>query len=125
MSKWNMGPKSLDEIDSMEGHESVAWNKLEKTFKLNKLYEYVDRCAEKHHLSVDTANALKVVLKEKLNRKQLQKSKDVGYDKVAGCITEIPIIVFEGTQFSFAHSDTVSPLSSLAPKNKTYKRPVA
>ena len=120
-----MGPKSLDEIDNMEGHESLAWNKLEKTFKLNKLYEYVDRCTEKHGLSADTASALKVILKEKLNRKLLQKSKDVGYDKVAGCITEISTIVFEGSQFSFAYSDTVSPLSSLAPKNRTYKRPIA
>jgi hypothetical protein len=120
-----MGPKSLDEIDNMDGHESVAWNKLEKPFKLKKLNEYVDRSTEKYNLSPDTANALKVVLKEKLNRKQLQKCKDVGYDKVAGCITEIPVIVFEGSLFSFAHSDTVSPLSSLAPKNRTYRRPVA
>jgi len=117
-----MGPKTLDEIDSMEGHESVPWNKLEKTFKLNKLYEYVDRSTQEHGLSADTAAALKTVLKEKLNRKQLQKSKDVGYDKVAGCITVIPTIVFEGAQFSFVYSDAVSPLSSLAPKNKTIKR---
>ena len=114
-------PKSLDDIDSMEEHAMLPWNKLEKTFKANKLNEFVTAVAEKHRFSNDTSNALKTVLKEKLNRKQLQKRKEVVYDQVAGEITDIPCLIFSENAFSFKQSDTVSPLTSLAPKNKTIR----
>ena len=117
-------PHTLDDIDPMEDHAMVPWNKLEKTFKLNKLYEYVDRCATEHSLNAETVTALRSALKEKLTRKQLQKAKDVGYDKVAGCITVISILQFSGGAFSFKNLDAVSPMHSLAPKNKTVRRAI-
>ena len=116
-------PKSLDDIDTMEEHGMLPWNKLEKTFKANKLNEFVDKVGELNKFSKDTSAALKTVLKEKLNRKQLQKSKDVVYDLVAGEITNIPCLLFSENSFSFKQTDAVSPLTSLAPKNKTIRRP--
>lgn len=115
-------PKSLDEIDTMEEHSMLPWNKLEKTFKSNKLNDFVDKVGEKNGFSKDTSTALKTVLKEKLNRKQLQKSKDVVYDLVAGEITDIPCLLFSENSFSFKQTDAVSPLTSLAPKNKTIRK---
>ena len=115
-------PKSLDDIDTMEEHGMLPWNKLEKTFKANKLNEYVLKVAEKHQLSTDTSAALKTILKEKLNRKQLQKTKEVIYDLVAGEITDIPCLLFSENSFSFKQTDAASPLTSLAPKNKTVRR---
>jgi hypothetical protein len=115
-------PKSLDEIDMMEEHSMLPWNKLEKTFKANKLNEFVENVGEKNKFSADTSAALKTILKEKLNRKQLQKTKDVIYDLVAGEITDIPCLIFSENSFSFKQTDAVSPLTSLAPKNKTIRR---
>ena len=114
-------PKSLDDIDTMEEHGMLPWNKLEKTFKSNKLNEFVDKVGETNNFSKDTSAALKIVLREKLNRKQLQKSKDVVYDLVAGEITNIPCLLFSENAFSFKQTDAASPLTSLAPKNKTIR----
>jgi hypothetical protein len=113
----------LDNIDSMEGHSNLAWNKLEKTFKLKKLFEFADVCGQEKALTVDTLAELKKALREKVNRKQLQKSKDVAYNKEEGKVTAISILHFSAEgNFFFRNTDAVSPLLSLAPKNKTVKR---
>jgi len=112
------GITSLDEVDQCDNHDKLPWNKLEKTFKLQKLYAYADKCAQEH--ACDAA-ALKILLKEKLARKCLQKGKDVNYDKVNSEILSIPSLTFNGSQFIFKHADNVSPLTFLSPKNKTVK----
>ena len=113
---------ALEEIDPMVEHSNLAWNKLEKTFKLKKLYEYADACAEEKGLSPETVTDLKKALRERVNRKQLQKSKDVCYNKEEGKVTAIAILHFNAGAFSFRNMDAVSPLLSLAPKNKTIKK---
>lgn len=113
---------ALEEIDPMVEHSNLAWNKLEKTFKLKKLYEYADACAEEKALSPETVADLKKALRERVNRKQLQKSKDVCYNKEEGKVTAIAILHFNAGAFSFRNMDAVSPLLSLAPKNKTIKK---
>ncbi len=116
-------PTTLDEIDTMEDHALLPWNKLEKTFKLKKLYEFAERCAPEHGLSPTETAALKTAFKERINRKQLQKAKDVSYDKQTGNVDHIGVLLFhkEGG-FSFKNMDNASPLTSLAPKNKTVKK---
>ena len=109
---------TLEEIDSMEEHTNLPWNKLEKTFKLKKLYEYADTCGQVKMLSQDTIAELKKALRERVNRKQLQKTKDVCYNKEEGKVTTIGILHFHEDSFSFRNTDAVSPLLSLAPKNK-------
>jgi hypothetical protein len=109
---------TLEEIDSMEEHTNLPWNKLEKTFKLKKLYEYADDCAAEKMLSTETVADLKKALRERVNRKQLQKTKDVCYNKEEGKVTAIAILHFNENSFSFRNADAVSPLLSLAPKNK-------
>ena len=109
---------SLEEIDSMEEHTNLAWNKLEKTFKLKKLYDFADACAEEKALAPETVADLKKALRERVNRKQLQKTKDVCYNKEEGRVAAIAILHFHEGTFSFRNADAVSPLLSLAPKNK-------
>lgn len=109
---------SLEEIDPMEEHTNLAWNKLEKTFKLKKLYEYADSCGVEKTLAPETVADLKKALRERVNRKQLQKTKDVCYNKEEGRVTAIAILHFHEGSFSFRNADAVSPLLSLAPKNK-------
>jgi hypothetical protein len=109
---------SLEDIDNMEEHNNLPWNKLEKTFKLKKLYEYADFCAVEKGLSAETVADLKKALRERVNRKQLQKTKDVCYNKEEGKVTTISILHFHEGSYSFRNTDAVSPLLSLAPKNK-------
>lgn len=116
-------PATLDEIDTMEDHANMPWNKLEKTFKLKKLYEFADRSAAGNALSEMDVVALKTAFKDRINRKQLQKAKEVSYNKQTGTVDNIAVLVFrpEGG-FSFKTTDNVSPLTALAPKNKTVKK---
>ena len=109
---------SLEEIDTMEEHSNLAWNKLEKTFKLKKLYDYADTCGVEKGISAETVADLKKALRERVNRKQLQRTKDVCYNKEEGKVTAIAILHFNEGAFSFRNVDAVSPLLSLAPKNK-------
>jgi hypothetical protein len=109
---------TLEEIDPMEEHTNLAWNKLEKTFKLKKLYDFADASAEEKGLTAETVADLKKALRERVNRKQLQKSKDVCYNKEEGRVTAIAILHFNEGGFTFRNTDAVSPLLSLAPKNK-------
>lgn len=111
------GISSLTEVNQGDDHTNVPWNKLEKTFKLQKLNKFADECALKYECDV---TALKSLLKDKLNRKCLQKGRDVEYDKQTGAITNIPSLTFQGEGFVFKHADNVSPLA-LLPKNKTVK----
>lgn len=116
-------PTTLDEIDNMEDHALLPWNKLEKTFKLKKLYEFAERCAPAHSLSPEETAALKTAFKDRLGRKQLQKAKDVSYDKQTGNVENVSVLLFHPQGgFSFKTTDNASPLTSLAPKNKTVKK---
>ena len=114
----------MNSIDHLvEDNSNQTWNKVEKTFKLTKLYDYVDTCVEQNLLLPEHAENLKKHLKEKINRKQLQRSKDVCYDKEHGKVTAIAILQFDSAKgFSFKNIDAVSPLLSLAPKNKTVRK---
>ena len=111
---------TIEDVDQCDDHTHFAWNKLEKTFKLSKLYAYADKCAETHGCD---RTALKALLKEKLARKCLQRARDVNYDKASESIQSIPSLTFYGAQFVFKQTDNVSPLLSLAPKRnkKTVK----
>ena len=116
-------PATLDEIDTMEDHANLAWNKLEKTFKLKKLYEFADRSVATNGLSETDVIALKTAFKDRINRKQLQKAKEVNYNKQTGVVEHINVLVFRAEGgFSFKNTDNASPLTALAPKNKTVKK---
>ena len=114
----------MNSIDHLvEDNSNQTWNKIEKTFKITKLYEYVDSCVEQQLLLPEHAENLKKQLKEKINRKQLQRSKDVCYDKERGKVTAVAALHFDSAKgYSFKNTDAVSPLLSLAPKNKTVRK---
>ena len=116
-------PATLDEIDTMEDHANLPWNKLEKTFKLNKLYDFADRSAAANSLSEADVAALKLAFKDRINRKQLQKAKEVNYNKQTGVVEAINVLTFRSEGgFSFKNTDNASPLTALAPKNRTVKK---
>jgi hypothetical protein len=103
----------------MKTQDKLAWNKLEKSVKLKKLGAFADAYSKDLELSPGQVGKLKEMLKERLNRKQLQKSTDVAYDKEKGEVTCIEsLVVHQDGTFGFRSVNSVSPLASLAPKTR-------
>jgi hypothetical protein len=116
--------KSLKNIDEMlekeynRGTKEIPWNKLDKIYKLEKLNSYADKLAIEHSLNKEEYKLLKQYLKQCLDRKQLQKTKDIVYDKLLGEIKSIP-----GLQIKDNNSSTnLNELSSSIDISNTLKR---
>lgn len=77
------------------------WCKLDKTLKLNKLKDYGSILKKKYELSANEENDLLKYLYSCLERKQLNKVKDVMYDKELGVIKSIPYLIFNNSSRKF------------------------
>jgi hypothetical protein len=114
---------TLDQIVDMDDkhNKCLPWNKLNKSLKLKRVMEFVDEFSEKEHLDDSKKDQLKQMLKDKLDRKCLQRVKDVVYNNELEKIESIPSLIHTQNKYTL-RSDAVSPLASLAPKNKTLKK---
>lgn len=111
----------LDMLLERESNMNKAepWSKLDKTVKLNKLNDYVNSLTKEHKLNATEAKSIKKELHNALDKKQLQRVKDVSYDKETGEINNIPNLHFNKTtrKFTMKRSEKqVSTLKSLGPK---------
>ncbi len=117
--------KSVQSLDSMmirnEDQHLISWNKLDKSIKINKLNAFADEYKTQHDLTDEQVVQLKTLLKDKINHKHLQKTKDVVYDIETGVILKIPCLSYTPPVFNFKTSERASPLNSLTPKNKTIR----
>ena len=115
---------TIDDIMRMDNNnmQNLPWNKLDRYLKLNKIYDFVTEYGIKEKLSDECTLQLKELLKEKINKKLLHKSKDVIYDIELNKITSIPSLINQNGKFKIHCTDAVSPLHSLTPKNKTVKK---
>ena len=77
------------------------WCKLNKTQKLNKLRDYAFTLTKKHELTLNEEKELIKYLSNNLERKQLNKVKDVNYDKDNGIIKNIPQLIFNNSTRKF------------------------
>lgn len=112
---------NLDKFLENEKNNNVnePWCKLNKTIKMKKLQEYVIIYKEENELSDDEGESLIAFLKDCVERKKLQRVKDVIYDKENGKIKDIPALHYIKTSkhFTLKNLDKrVSTLKSLAPK---------
>ena len=112
---------NLDKFLENEKNNNVnePWCKLNKTIKTKKLQEYVETYKVENNLSNDESESLISFLKDCIDRKKLQRVKDVLYDKDNGKIKEIPALhyVKSNKHFTLKNLDKrVSTLKSLAPK---------
>ena len=82
----------LEKESNMNKNE--PWNKLDKTIKLIKLNDYANNISKEHKLTGSELKSLKKDFINFLDKKQLQKSKDVNYDKETGIIKNIPSLQF-------------------------------
>ena len=115
---------NLTNLDKFLENEKVSnvnepWCKLNKTIKTKKLQEYVEIYRTQNNLSDEESKLLFTFLKDCIDRKKLQRVKDVVYDKENGNIKEIPALhyVKSNKHFTLKNIDKrVSTLKSLAPK---------
>ena len=95
------------------------WSKLDKTAKIKKISVFAEKYKTENTLSDDEFEKLTGFLKDCLDRKKLQRVKDVIYDKLTGEIKDIPALHHnkQSNHFTLKNTDKhVSTTRSLAPK---------
>jgi hypothetical protein len=112
---------NLDKFLENEKNNNVnePWCKLNKTVKTKKLQDYVESYKHDNNISNEECELLLNFLKDCLDRKKLQRVKDVVYDKENGIVKDIPALCYIKTtkHFTLKNMDKrVSTLKSLAPK---------
>ena len=106
--------------DDKNNNQNEPWSKLDKTIKIKKMMIYAEEYVKKNNLTPEEDVALRAFLKDCLDRKRLQRVKDVDYDKTTGEVKDIPSMVFNKTNSHFTlknlDKQRVSTLKSLPPK---------
>ena len=106
-----------DEKNKNNGND--PWSKLDKTAKTKKILAFADIYKEEKKLATDEYTKLITFLRDCLDRKKLQRVKDVVYDKTTGQIKDIPALAHNKStnHFTLKNIDKrVSTLKSLGPK---------
>lgn len=96
------------------------WSKLDKTTKIRKLIIFAEKYKAENNLSEYEFDKLMEFFKDCLDRKKLQKVKDVIYDKTTGEVKNIPALYHNKPTNHFTLKNTekhVSTTRGLAPKN--------
>ena len=102
-------------------NKKEAWNKLDKSVKMDKINSYIDTLTTKHKLTDNEKLSLKDYLSSTLDKKSLHRNKDVIYIKESGTLENIPILHFNNTTRKFSLKKTaqhVSTTKSLGPTKK-------
>ena len=105
--------------DEKTNNKSEPWCKLDKTIKTKKMLDFVEVYKKDNSLDQEEEKILIAFLKDCLDRKKLQKVKEVNYDKTNGKITDIPALSYTKSIKHFTLKNLekrVSTLKSLAPK---------
>lgn len=106
-------------LDKKEDIQNEPWCKLNKTNKLAKLEKFVEEYKSKNDINIEEEELLVTFLKDCLDKKKLQRIKDVTYDKANGIIKDIPGLLYIKSKkhFTLKNNDKrVSTLKSLGPK---------
>jgi len=108
-------------------NKTKPWSKLSKASKLKKIVEYVTEYSIEKKLSDAETSNLKVYLLKCLERKKLQRQKDVTYDIENNKIKSINGLTYNKNSHNFTlkrqDKKKVSSLKCLAPKkNKTQSK---
>ena len=119
------GTENIDKYLEQEQNKKKnikPWSKLEKSIKLKKIYTYIENFYEKFKMTELEKKDLKKYMRTCLERKKLQRIKDVIYEINTGEIKDIPGLTFneKNRKFILRKIDKKgSTLRNLAPKNST------
>jgi hypothetical protein len=113
----------LDEETEQSKKES--WNKLDKSVKMLKINEYIKKLTIQYKLTATEIKTLKEYLSTNLDKKNLQKNKDVAYIKESGVLEGIPNLHFNNStrKFTLKRQVQQSALKSLGPTRKKKVKP--
>jgi len=117
---------NLDEFLQKEKAQNrkKPWSKLGRSTKLKKIEQFATHFAAENSLSIVEKNKLQLYLNDSLDRKKLQRVKDVNYDVKTGRIKAIPGLIFNivKQKFTLRRVDKKkSTIKGLAPKRKKDK----
>jgi len=117
----------IDSILDMENtqNKTESWNKINKTYKIQKLHAYAEKYGKEHKHSAKEIKQLKRFFSDALENNKLLKAKEVIYDKATQEITDVPGLYFHPTNHTFtlrADSKRISTLKSLTPKRVSEKQ---
>ena len=121
---------NIDNIEAFlekekEANKKKPWSKLSKASKLKKISEYVIQYTDENKLNEEQSVELKKYLSQCLNRKKLQRQKDVVYDITTNKIKSINGLIYNKVKNKFTlkvKDKKTNTLKSLAPKNKTQNK---
>ena len=125
---WNE-PKSatnLSNLDKFLENEKISnsnepWSKLDKTAKTRKLLIFAEKYRTEQNLTDAEYSKLVAFFKDCLDKKKLQRVKDVIYDKITGLVKEIPALSYTKStkHFTLKNIDKrLSTIKSLPPISK-------
>jgi hypothetical protein len=110
----------LDEEN--EHNKKEAWNRLDKCIKMDKINEYIKTIVTKHKLNSAEIKALREFLSTNLDKKNLQRNKDVIYIKEVGKLENIPNLHFNNTTRKFSLKKQQTTTVKLGPTRKKKSR---
>lgn len=105
--------------DNKTKNQNEPWSKLDKTIKTKKLITFAESYSKEKSYDETETTLLIAFLKDSLDKKRLQRIKDVEYDKITGEIKDIPALHFNKAtrHFTLKNLDKrMSTLKSLPPK---------
>ena len=119
--------ENIDNFLTMEKqhNQKQPWCKLGDGTKIKKIHEYINELCEKNKDTEERKKRLKVYLKKCLERKKLQRVKDVQYNVNTGKIISIPGLKFnkDKNKYTLKNVDKkTNTLKSLAPKRRRKKK---
>lgn len=114
---------SLDKFleNEKNNNSNEPWSKLDKTAKTKKLLAFAEKYKTEQNLTEPEYSKLVAFFKDCLDKKKLQRVKDVVYDKDTGEIKDVPALHFNKPTIHFTLKNIdkrVSTIKSLAPKKK-------
>ena len=119
VSDFNSLDKFLEDNNLQNLNEN--WAKIDNNTKYKKLVVFAKKYVEINSLGEDVLNILTLFLKDSLDNKQLQRVKDVTYDKVNKEIKDIPPLTYNEETKTFSlkiDKNRIHTLKSLPPSKK-------
>ena len=108
-----------------QNNKLEAWNKLDKTSRVQKLHAFAEKYGREHGLPVKEIKNLKVFFTCALDKGKLNRAKDVVYDRDSREVRSIPALHFnnESKSFTLRNLDEkrVSTLKCLTPSRRSAK----
>lgn len=125
------GETNLSALEDMlenekQSNKLAAWNKLDKTSRVQKLHAFAEKYGREHGLPVKEIKNLKVFFTGSLDKGRLNRAKDVVYDRESREVKSVPSLHFNNDAKAFTlrnldDAKRVSTLKCLTPNRRTPK----